>query len=113
MRAIFLLPIVGVAVLPLSVEAQTTAPPISNPAAGPATTPAPVPSVPPGTPQTGAPSIPPEQIAPPLRGTANSSDTSMPNATPFSGPPPSLNPGTNQTTPRGGSEGPATPNLSR
>ena len=87
--------------LPLAAHAQGTTPPISNPAAGPATTPAPVPSVTPGMPQTGAPNIPPERIAPPGGGTADSTDTSMPNASPLSSAPPSLNPGTNQAAPRG------------
>lgn len=99
--------------MPVLAAAQTTTPPISNPAAGPATTPAPVPSVPPGTPQTGAPSIPPEQIAPRMGGTADSTDTSMPHASPLSSAPPSANPGTNQPNPRGGAGGPITPNLSR
>lgn len=111
MRHILLLALLT---LPAAASAQTARPPVSNPTAGPSSTPAPVPSIPPGTPQTGATTMPPERIAPSAGGgTADPTDTSLPNASPLSGSPPSLNPGTNQVAPRGGGAGPQTPNLSR
>ncbi len=110
MRSIFLLAALA---LPFAASAQTTTPPVSNPAAGPATTPAPVPSVTPGTPQTGAPSIPPERIAPSAGGAGGSTDSSMPNAAPLSGPPPSINSGTGQMAPHGTTQAPLPPNQSR
>ena len=113
MRSIFLLAALA---LPFAASAQTTTPsrpPISNPAAGPATTPAPVPSVTPGTPQTGAPNIPPERIAPSAGGTAGSSDGSMPSSSPLSGAPPSVNSGTGQMAPHGDSPTRLPPNQSR
>ena len=99
----------AVLALPVLAHAQTNTPP----GGGSAFTPAPVPSLPPGTPQTGQTTVPPERIAPPGTGTADSTDTSSPNTSPLSGPPSSLNPGTNQRSPGGASVDPVTPNLSR
>jgi hypothetical protein len=110
MRSIILLAALA---LPFAAAAQTTSPPISNPSAGPATTPAPVPSVAPGTPKTGAPSIPPERIAPSAGGAAGSSDSSMPSSSPLSGAPPSVNSGTGQMAPHGDSPTRLPPNQSR
>jgi hypothetical protein len=110
MRSIFLLAALA---LPFAASAQTTTPPISNPAAGPGSTPAPVPSVTPGTPQTGAPNIPPERIAPSAGGAGGSSDSSLPNAAPLSGQPPSINSGTGQIAPHGASQPPLRPSQTR
>jgi hypothetical protein len=65
--------------------------PGSNPSTT-ATTPAPVPAIPPGTPQTGAPTVPPERLAPPDRAGALRQDAGPSHASPLSGPPSSLTP---------------------
>ncbi len=114
MRPILLL--AAALALPWAAFAQTTAPPppVSNPAAGPAFTPAPVPSVPPGTPQTGAPTIPPEQIAPADRAGSHTPDAGPANATPFSGAPATITPGTGGTaTDRAPSSASGAPPLSK
>ncbi len=97
--------------LPMLAQAQTNTQ--TPPPGGSAFTPAPVPSVPPSTSQTDGAVAPAERIAPPGTGTADQTDTSLPNASPLSGPPSSLNPGTNQAAPRGSSVDPVTPSQSR
>ena len=62
-------------------------------AKAPVTTPAPVPSVPPGTPQTGAPTVPPEIVSPAARPGGAATDAGPPNSSPFSGAPTALVPG--------------------
>ncbi|MBV9655832.1 MAG: hypothetical protein JOZ42_14855 [Acetobacteraceae bacterium] len=84
-------------VLPVAVEAQPAAPDAT--AKAPITTPAPVPSIPPGTPQTGAASVPPEVVAPAAPPGGAASDTGPSNATPFSGAPTTLTPGTERASP--------------
>jgi hypothetical protein len=113
MRSLFLIAALALPGTALA-QANAPAPTVSNPSAGPAMTPAPVPSVPPATPQTGGISIPPEQIAPADRAGGRASDAGPPNASPFSGAPTTMPPGSERgTSDRGSSSGGGLPPLSR
>jgi hypothetical protein len=104
--------IAGLLCVAAAAEAQPVAPDAT--AKAPVTTPAPVPSVPPGTPQTGAPTIPPEIVSPAARPGGAATDAGPPNSSPFSGAPTALVPGEARQSPDApAGSGSATPPLSR
>ncbi len=104
--------LVGLLALPALAQAQSVTPDAT--AKAPVTTPAPVPSIPPGTPQTGAPSVPAEIVAPAAPPGGAATDSGPANSSPFSGAPTTLVPGAGRQSPDApANSGSAAPPLSR